>query len=45
MKLHKSPWIEAHENSNPVQLNNHTVHVLIITIINTNIPYNWPEDS
>ena len=46
IKLHKLPWIETHENLIPTKLNNDTVQLYYyITIVNKNIPYNWPAGS
>ena len=46
IKLHKLPWIETHENLIPTKLNNDTVQFYCyITIVNKNIPYNWPTGS
>ena len=46
IKLHKLLWIETHENLIPTKLNNNTVQFYCyITIVNKNIPYNWPAGS
>ena len=46
IKLHKLPWIEIHENFIPTKSKNHIVYSnRYITVINTNIPYNWPAGS
>ena len=46
VKLHKLPWIETHKKLIPTKLNNDTVQFYYyITIINKNIPYNWPAGS
>ena len=46
IKLHKLPWIEIHEHLIPTKLNNDTVQFCCyITIVNKNIPYNWPAGS
>ena len=46
IKLHKLPWIETHENLIPTKLNNDTVQFYCyITVVNKNIPYNWPTAS
>ena len=46
IKLHKLPWIETHENLIPTKLNNDTVQFYCYnTIVNKNIPYNWPAGS
>ena len=43
IKLHKLPWIETHQNLNPTKLNNNIAQFYCyITIVNRNIPYNWP---
>ena len=44
--LHNLPWIETHENLISTKLNIYTVQFYYyITIVNKNIPYNWPTDS
>ena len=46
IKLHKLPWIETHDNLISIKLNNDTVQFhCYITIVNKNIPYNWPAGS